>query len=128
MEGQMSLAKKDRINRFISGQIVPQARVVAEIAAALRREYGDRRSALKTIVELTGANERAVKNWIAGKNGPNGANLIALCGHSDQVFESFLSMAQRKDHLKAKWFDDAKEKFRDIIVLLSELEETRGSK
>jgi hypothetical protein len=73
-------------------------------------------------VALTGANERAVRNWFEAKNGPNGEFLIALCRHSDQVLETFLFLAGRKDHLKARKLVRAKDTLREILVLLSELE------
>jgi hypothetical protein len=42
---------------------------------------------MKVVVNLTGANERAVRNWFDAKNGPNGEFLIALCSawHSPDV-------------------------------------------
>ena len=81
----MSLTKKDRINRSVSGTTFPPKRFADAIAAALRREYGGTHAAVKTVVALTGANERAVKNWFDAKNGPSGEFLIALCAHSDEV-------------------------------------------
>jgi hypothetical protein len=73
-------------------------------------------------VALTGANERAVRNWFDAKNGPNGEFLIALCRHSDQVLETFLLLAGRTAHVKAKKIVEAKQKLREILTLVSELE------
>ena len=40
----------------------------AAIAAALRAEVGDSHQAVKSVMR-TGANERTVKNWLAGRRG-----------------------------------------------------------
>jgi hypothetical protein len=55
-----------------SGITFPSGRFPGAIAAALHREYGATHAAVKTVVGLTGANERAVKNWFKAKNGPSG--------------------------------------------------------
>ena len=75
----MSFTKNDRMNRSVSGRTFPSERFADAIATALHREYGGTHAAIKTVVALTGANERAVKNWFDAKNGPNGDFLIALC-------------------------------------------------
>lgn len=79
-------------------------------------------SAGKTVVALTGANERAVRNWFEAKNGPNGEFSIALCRHSDQVLETFLLLAGRRDHLRAHSIVRAKDTLQKILGLLSERE------
>src|SRR5437867_750211 len=58
----MSFTKKDRRIRSISGITFPSGSFAGAIAAALHREYGATHAAVKTVVGLTGANERAVKN------------------------------------------------------------------
>jgi hypothetical protein len=72
-------------------------------------------------VALTGRT-RAVRNWFEAKNGPNGEFLIALCRHSDEVLETFLLLAGRRDHLRARKLVRAKDALQEILVLLSELE------
>jgi len=96
----------------------PQKRFVDAIAVALRREYGGTHAAIKTVVALTGANERSVKNWFDAKNGPSGEFIIALCSHSDEVLETFLLMAGRTQHVQAKKVVDATNKLREILVML----------
>jgi hypothetical protein len=98
----------------------------AAIATALRREYGGTRAAIKTIVTLTGANERAVKNWFGGLNGPSGEFLIALCRHSDQVLETVLLLAGRDELVTAKKFTDAKGTLRRMIAMLDDMEKQTG--
>lgn len=118
----MSLTKKDRINRSISGTTFPSGRFADAIAAALHREYGATHAAVKTVVVLTGANERAVKNWFDAKNAPSGEFVVALCRHSDEVLETFLLMAGREKQVKAKRIIDATNGLRELLALLDELQ------
>lgn len=118
----MSFAKNDRTNRSIPGKTLHSERFSDAIARALHREFDHTHAAVKTVVALTGANERAVRNWFDAKNGPNGEFLIALCRHSDQVLETFLLLAGRTEHVKAKKVVEAKQKLREILTLVSELE------
>jgi hypothetical protein len=101
----MSPAKKDRKNqsevginvRSYDGSLrMGAAGFAAAIADALHREFDGNGSAIKTIVGLTAANERAVKNWYQGRNGPSGEFLILLCRHSDHVLEDRLSPSLRR--------------------------------
>ena len=118
----MSFTKRDRKDRSVSGKVFPQKRFVDAIAVALRREYGGTHAAIKTVVALTGANERSVKNWFDAKNGPSGESLIALCSHSDEVLETFLLMAGRIQHVQAKKVVEATNKLREILVMLETLQ------
>ena len=65
------------------------------LAAALRTEFGDTRSAAKTVMRCTGAGERTVKTWLGGVSGPNGEHLIRLICHSDVVFALVLARSGR---------------------------------
>ena len=118
----MSFAKDDRKNQPIHGKSLHSERFSEAIARALHREFDQTNSAIKTVVALTGANERAVRNWFEAKNGPNGEFLIALCRHSDQVLETFLLLAGRREHLRARKLVRAKDTLQEMLVLLSELE------
>jgi hypothetical protein len=118
----MSLTKKDRIIRSVSGITFPPGGFASAIAAALRREYGGTHASVKTVVSLTGANERAVKNWFDAKNAPSAEFLVALSRHSGEVFETFLLMAGRVEHVKARRIADATSKLREILVLLDAVE------
>src|SRR5688572_18844517 len=119
---RMSFAKDDRKNQPIHGKSLHAERFSDAIARALHREFDHTHAAVKTVVALTGANERAVRNWFEAKNGPNGEFLIALCRHSDQVLETFLLLAGRNEHVKAKKMVEAKQKLREIFALLNDLE------
>ena len=91
------------------------------IAAALHREYDQKHAGVKTVVTLTGANERAVRNWFDAKNGPNGEFLIALCSHSDQVLDTVLMLAGRTEQVTARKLVAAEAKLREILQLITEL-------
>jgi hypothetical protein len=118
----MSFTKKDRKVRSISGITFPSGTFAGAIAAALRREYGGTHAAVKTVVGLTGANERAVKNWFDAKNGPSGESLVALCRHSDAVLETFLLMAGRQEQVDAKRIVAAMAKLRELLGFLDDLQ------
>lgn len=85
----MSLQKDDRNFRLASSEYV------SAMADALRSAFGDSRSAIKTVARATGANERAVRNWFEGKNGPSGHHLINLIRQSDAVFDVVLALSGR---------------------------------
>jgi len=118
----MSLTKKDRTVRSISGTTFPAGRLADAIAEALRREYGETHAAVKTVVALTGANQRAVKNWFEAKNAPSGESVVTLCRHSDEVLETFLLMAGRENQLRAKRIVDATTRLRELLALLDDLQ------
>jgi hypothetical protein len=127
----MSPAKKDRKDQSEVGVNVRAddrglrmgaAGFAAAIADALHREFDGNRSAIKTIVGLTAANERAVKNWYQGRNGPSGEFLILLCRHSDHVLEAVLLLAGRQELISAKKLLDAKGKLREMLAIIDELE------
>ncbi len=111
-------------HRGVSNERLGAAGFATAIAEALHREFGGNGSAIKTIVRLTAANERAVKNWFQGRNGPSGEFLILLCQHSDQVLETVLLLAGRNDLVAAKKLVDAKGKLREMLTMIDELEDS----
>src|SRR5438067_6285074 len=117
----MSLTKKDRIIRSVSGITFPPGGFATAIAAALRREYGATHAAVKTVVALTGANERAVKNWIEAKNATSGDCVVSLCSHSVEDIETLLMMAGREYHLKEKRTVDKSTRFLELLAMLDDL-------
>jgi len=94
----------------------------ALIASALDRDFGDMHAAVKTICKLTGANDRAAKNWVEGKNGPDGPHLLALMSVSDAVLEAVLSAAGRHDLVIAMAITDSKRELRRMLSLLHDLQ------
>src|SRR6267154_2392792 len=80
----------------------------AAIATALRAELGDSHQAVKTVMRWTGANERTVKNWLAGRRGPRGEHLVPLLRHSNAVLEAVLQLAGREQIIVGKVLFDAR--------------------
>ena len=124
----MSSPKKDRKIQSDSGTNVQggdggrlgAARFAEAMSVALRKEFGDSAAAIKTVVRLTGANPRAVKNWFEKRNGPSGQFLIVLCGSSDQVLETVLLLAGRSALVPALRVAEAKEEMRRLLKVLEE--------
>lgn len=78
-----------------------QATYARRIAAALRTEFRNSRSAVKVVMGWTGVTERTAKQWLAGENGPSGQHLIALLRESETVFEAVLLASGRTNALAA---------------------------
>lgn len=101
----MSFTRKDRNIRAERGSAraggEPADTLAAEIARALALEFGDSVSKVKVVARLTRSNERTVKNWFGGRNGPSGEGLVALMRHSDEVLGAVLRLARREDALVA---------------------------
>src|SRR5580658_1383600 len=104
----MSLSKRDRNIQTKNGKSFPthaerQAgqTFAMGIAAALTRAYGGRHSAVKVVALAIGANERAVRNWFEAKNGPSGEHLLRLISHSDEMLDSVLAMAGKRQFTAA---------------------------
>ena len=77
----MSRPKNDRKFQSQSGktfQDLDAKGFVMAIAVASKAEFGATPSALKTVAQLIRSNERAVRNWLEGKNGPSSRDLVVL--------------------------------------------------
>jgi hypothetical protein len=92
------------------------------IADALHREFDETHAAVKIVVGLTNANERAVKNSFMAKNGPTGKHLVDLIRISDEVLEAVLIMSGRHELVVAKKFADSKQALIKMLELLRELQ------
>ena len=121
-KGRNIQSKKGKGFPSSTGGRLGAAAFASAIATALRNDFGEGRSAVKTIAGLTLANERAVKNWFNGINGPSGEFLILLCRHSDTVLETFLMLAGHGELVKVKKFGDVKTKLNEMLLLLGDLE------
>ena len=123
----MSLTKNGRKFRADSGNNVPSPHRLTSVAfskavsGALHREYGQTHAAVKTVVSVTDANERAVKNWFGAKNAPRGHHLVELLRHSDCVLEMLLEASGRRDILLGKKLVDAREALIRIVALIDQL-------
>jgi hypothetical protein len=122
----MSFTGKDRNVRSKSGKVLPGGGEPSQafatiVALALHREFGVSPAAVKSVANLANANERAVKNWFDAKNAPNGVYLVRLLEHSDEVLESVLKLAGRRDLLIAKKVRDARSELRELLLELDRL-------
>ena len=121
----MSFTGRDRKLRPKSGkgfqEEEPPQGFATLVALALHREFGVSPSAVKSVAKLASANERAVKNWFDAKNAPNGIYLVRLLGSSDEVLETVLKLAGRRDLLIAKKVRDARQELRDLLLELDRL-------
>jgi hypothetical protein len=86
------------------------------IAAALRAELGDSHQAVKTVMRWTGANERTVKNWYAGRRGPRGEHLIALIRHSNSALEIVLQLAGREQIIAGQALLEARNVLAEMLA------------
>ena len=121
----MSLSKNDRKLQSKSGKTfhagIDSGSFAQAIAVALRAEFGGTPSALKTVSQLTRSNERAVRNWFDGKNGPSGENLIVLMRHSDHVLRTVLGLADRRDLVVAVGLDSLRRQLVDAVAAIDGL-------
>lgn len=125
----MSPTQKDRKVRSESGRSLlqratpePEPSFAEAIADALRREFGGTPGAVKKVVRLTRANERAVRNWFESKNAPSGENLVILLRHSDEVLEAVLRLADRQDLVAARKLSAAREKLQEMLAMIDDIE------
>ena len=124
----MSLTEK---GRKFPPDIAPAAAgsgdLAQEVAAALRREFGERPAMTKTVARITGARERTVKNWLAGSHGPSGDHLIALMRQSEEVLAVVLRLSGREALLRGDRIAEAQFRLQDSLRVMGELlEEFRG--
>ena len=95
----MSFTKGDRNFRSGNGNSFPPGERYSgfadAVALAIKAEFGATPSTAKRVARLVSANERCVRNWLDGKNGPSGEHLIMLMRHSEMVTRSVLSLAGR---------------------------------
>lgn len=101
-------------------------RLAELVSQALHEEFGSNPSSIKTIARLVDANERAVKNWFNGTNGPNGEFLIRLCRHSDRVLDVVLFQSGRADLAKVRNLISIREKLHQMLDILEEIEATEA--
>jgi len=99
----------------------PESGFADEIAAALRRSLGDSRAGTKVVAYWTGANEKTVKNWFAGRYGPSGDHLVSLARHSDEVLGTFLALAGRQDLMVAVKLAAAEHAIEELLVAVRQL-------
>lgn len=99
----------------------PERHFAEQIAAALHRSLGDSRAGAKIVASWTGANEKTVKNWFAGRYGPSGEHLVSLVRHSDEVLETFLAAAGRQGLMVALKLASAECAIEELLVAVRQL-------
>ena len=119
----MSLTNHGRNLRPESEKSLPHGRFATAIAEALHRECDGLRGGIEMVVQLTGANDRTVRNWFEAKNGPSGELLVALCRHSDEVLDTVLRLAGRTLHARSLQIGIAQRTARELCVILEALDE-----
>lgn len=123
----MSFTEKDRNLRSKKGKSFPESGgydgppVAHAIADALRADFGGAPAAVKRIARLTRSNERAVRNWIDGNNGPSSENLVSLMQHSDAVFDTVLKLAHRSDLTAAIHLGELREQLIKAVAAIDAL-------
>lgn len=121
----MSFSKKDRKLQSKIGQTFPASirdePLAVAIAAALKEEFGNTPSALKTIARLTRSNERAVRNWLEGKNSPSAENLVILMRNSDLILRTVLALADRHDLVVAARLAGLRRQLMDAVAAIDGL-------
>ena len=120
----MSRPKNDRKFQLESGktfQDLGTAGFVRAIAVALKAKFGATPPALKAVAQMTHSNERAVRNWLEGKNGPSGSNLVVLMRNSDRVLRTVLELADRRDLVLAGELTGLRQRLIDAIAEIDSL-------
>lgn len=95
------------------------------ISLALRAELGGSHRAVKTIMQWTTANERTIKNWLAGTSGPRGQHLIDVIRHSDAVLSAVLCLAGRRKVVTVVNLEDLRGRLAESLIELDRVLESR---
>ena len=124
----MSFTENDRKVQSKKGKSFPTGPqydgtpFAAAIAVALATDFGASPSAVKRVARLTSANERAVRNWFEGKNGPSADNLVILMRHSSHVLKTVLELADRPDLVLAVGLTGLREQ---LVGMLAAIDKAR---
>ena len=96
------------------------------ISLALRSELGGSNRAVKTIGQWTTANERTIKNWLAGTSGPRGQHLIDVIRHSDAALSAVLCLAGRREAVTVVNLEELRGRLAESLVELDRALEKRA--
>ena len=101
------------------GIVIPSAKDLGSysqaIAYALKCELGTTHQAVKTVMSWTGAGERTVKNWLAGKSGPSGDHLVRLISQSEAVLQVLLILGGRQRVATIQKFAGLRDKLAEAV-------------
>ncbi|WP_293678302.1 hypothetical protein [uncultured Phenylobacterium sp.] len=122
----MSFTENDRKLQPESGRSFPPSREATpfneSIASALKADFGSARSVVKHVARLTGANDRTVRNWFEGNNGPSGENLVSLMRHSDAVMDVVLLLSRRGRSARGVALLTLRDKLSDAVAAIDAIE------
>jgi hypothetical protein len=59
------------------------------ISRIIPRHFGHRRNAAKVLARITGASERAAKNWLASRNAPQIEHWVLLLAECTEIAAEF---------------------------------------
>ena len=96
------------------------------ISLALRSELGGSNRAVKTIGQWTTANERTIKNWLAGTSGARGQHLIDVIRHSDAALSAVLCLAGRREAVTVVNLEELRGRLAESLVELDRALEKRA--
>ncbi len=117
--------KKGKIFPSRSQVTADEVSYASAISLALRAELGGSHRAVKTIMQWTTANERTVKNWLAGTSGPRGQHLIDVIRHSDAALSAVLCLAGRREAVTVVHLEDLRGRLAASLIELDRVLESR---
>ncbi len=110
--------KKGKVFPTANGREHSALVYVQAVAAALKEDVGKTHQATKIVMRWTGADERTIKNWFAGTNGPSGAHLVRLFQHSDIVLHACLRIAGRDNIIANLKLVEVRQKLEELLTLM----------
>jgi hypothetical protein len=118
--------KKGNILTAHSQVTAEEVSYASAISLALRAELGGSHRAVKTIMQWTTANERPIKNWLAGTSEPRGQHLIDVIRHSDAALSAVLCLAGRREAVTVVNLEELRGRLAESLVELDRALETRA--
>jgi hypothetical protein len=103
---------------FLTSPPPARSMYAGALAVALRAEVERPGYGAKTIMNWTGASERAVKGWLGGDRGPSGQHLIALIAYSDAVLAAVMQLAKRDQSSGTAHIVEARRLIGDAMLAL----------
>jgi hypothetical protein len=95
---QMSLPEERTIVHTLMLDKSTEAEFARALGHALRVELHVMGAPAKVIGKWTGASNRAIRNWLAGKAVPSGFHLVRLMRYSDLAMMTVMAAARRDYH------------------------------
>jgi hypothetical protein len=77
-------------------------------------------------MQWTTANERTIKNWLAGTSGPHGKHLIDVIRHSDAALSAVLCLAGRREAMTVVNLEELRGRLAESLIELDRALGQRG--